>query len=93
MKISKKITFILVVISVGVSIVRIVASAAFSTSGIELTKLQSENQKVENENISLKEAVYKTSALTYISAKAREEGFIESGKSITLSIPLPVAYK
>lgn len=92
MKTSKILLPVSIVGAIVLSLVQIVFSSAFATSGIELTKLQETQVSLEKENSLLKEKVYAQSSLTTIADEAKKMGYTEDTKSrMVLSSPLPIA--
>jgi len=94
MRYKRKVLFIFVTTAIGLGIVKIVFSTAFTTSGIDLSQLQYEKKAIEKENLLLGEDLYQRSALTTIAQEAKDDGFSENTKSrITISKSSAVAIR
>lgn len=75
------------------STIQVGTSSKLSTTGLELEKLQAEIDKYKKENMIMEEIVLERSALTSVSKKAEQLGFIQSKSQVYLSRPLPFALK
>jgi cell division protein FtsL len=95
-KTSLLLTFCLV-LSVGLTVARIVLSAAFSTTGLDLNQIQAQTSSIQKENMNLQEEVLTKAALTTVDQKATADGFQENTTKtqLVLTSPksVPVAYR
>lgn len=83
------ISMILTIISL--SVVHVAVANNISTTGVNLSKLQTELDDYKRENAFLHEKILELSSLTYINEKAEEKGFIASKGDYYVSTPLPLA--
>jgi len=72
---------ILIFLTISVSVLKIVFSAATSTTGIDLNDIQTKEAVLEEENTQLNQTVYNLMSLNTISDKAKQEGFVPNDKS------------
>lgn len=86
-----------IAIAIVLSVTRIILSATFSTTGIDLDNIQAQTDSLQKENMILKEQVLSQAALTTVAQKATTQGFEESSTktqlAVTSSHAVPVAYK
>lgn len=82
-----------VFVVIAFSVVQIVVSNHFSTTGIELAKIQAESNVLEKENTLLREKIYTAASYNTIASAAASMGFIEKPSEIVFTTPLPLAIK
>lgn len=73
------------------SIVHVVVANMLSTTGIELSGLQSDVAQYKKENMFLREQVLEHASLYHVASKASEMGFVNAKSHVYLSAPLPIA--
>lgn len=90
----KKPLFILVLLFLTIGalvVVRSVVAARITTSGLELSQLQSETYALKTENAILREEIFTLSSLTHVSERADQVGFVESESVFAVSGAKPIA--
>lgn len=75
------------------SVVQTVISNSLSTSGVSLSKIDSEISSFQTENIVLSEKLFTETSLTTIDAKATQMGFIEGASPYVVTSTLPLAIR
>lgn len=88
----KSLIIIFLIISIiSLEIYHVAISNKFSTEGIELESIQGQIAQYHKQNTLLQEKILEAEALTNLSKKAEQLGFVESKKQIYLTEPLPLA--
>lgn len=79
----KRVTLLslLIFLAVGISILKVIISAATSTAGIDFNNIQAKEALLEEENTQISQTVYKLSSLNTIDEQAKQLGFISDPKS------------
>ncbi len=75
------------------SLVQVVLSNSLSTTGIVLSRLESEVSLYQRQNSILREAVLSDTSLTKIASKAASLGFSKDSSQIVVSGSVPIAAK
>ncbi len=91
----KKPIFILAVLILTIvflSGVKAGVSNKLSTSGVELSEVQEETEKIKMENLLLSEKVYSLSSLNYIASSSSKLGFLESKSNFSVTAAVPLAF-
>ena len=70
---------------------RVVLENSMSTSGIALSKLNSQIQLFRLENEILEESYFSKTSLTYLATEAAKLGFTYNKNNLVLTSPLPLA--
>lgn len=92
----KKPVFFLIIpigIIIILSVVQVVVANHISTTGAELSKIQDEVRTYRKENTEIEEQILATSSLIRISEVAKNDGYVETKTTVSLSTPLPLALK
>lgn len=84
---------ILVVVTFGLSLVRIYISNQVDTSGLVLGQVQQQVDDYKLQNMLLAEKLYTETSLTNIAGKVVNLGYVESNGSVVINGQIPVAYK
>lgn len=86
-------SFIIFIIAIVVvlSVIQVVVSNSLSTTGIELAKIQKEQEAYDKKNSLLREKLLLASSYTQISSRAGTLGFVEEKSRYFVSAPLPIA--
>ena len=82
---------ILIIVTLGLFLTRMVISNTISTSGVALGKTQDELVKYKTENTLLREKIFTFSSLSNISSAAGQIGFVGSKSNFALSKTRPIA--
>lgn len=93
MKRPYKLIFLIMIVIFALSIVRVGLENSISTTGVELSGLQSKVQAFKRENSILQEKYLEDSSLTHVASAAAEKGFVLAKNQVYLSAPLPLALK
>lgn len=78
---------------IGLSLMQVVVSNSYSTTGIFLEQIDKEVTIYKEENAKIKEKLLISSSYTQISSQASILGFVESKSEVYLNTPLPLAVK
>lgn len=62
-----------------------------STAGESLADMKEQIMTTENENITLSQNIASASAIAAITVKAKEQGFAEGNKTLSVNGPIPIA--
>ncbi|OGG16266.1 hypothetical protein A3D77_02290 [Candidatus Gottesmanbacteria bacterium RIFCSPHIGHO2_02_FULL_39_11] len=84
---------ILVCLIIGLSVLQVIILNHDSTSGEKLTLLNREINKYSAEIVDLDQEIASFSALSSVSQKASESGFLSNTQLVTLTTESPLAYK
>lgn len=93
MKHARSFLTIFTLITVGLSLVQIVVSNAFSTDGIVLGNMQKQLAQLESENMQLREQVFSLSSYTHIASSAGTMGFVGGNNQLVLTGARPLAIR
>lgn len=83
----------LILVTIVLTIVRIVVANSISTSGVELGKINENVNSYKLENYILSEKLLEQSSLSAIASEAAKLGFADTSDSFVLNNPLPIALK
>ena len=75
------------------SVVQTVISNTLSTSGVLLSKIDTDIASLQTENTLLSEKLFTASSLTAIDAKASQLGFVEDKSTYVVTSTLPMAMR
>jgi|GEM_PF-6840220 len=92
-KFSKIITFMIGFIVIALSFIQIIIANQTASSGERMRNIDSEKERIIEENQQLEIEIAKNSSLVEIEKKANKIGFIPANSFIFLNAPLPVALK
>ncbi len=85
-------TFLIITV-IGLSLLQVVVSNSYSTTGILLEKIDRDVTFYKEENAKIKEKLLIASSYTQISSQASVLGFMDQKSEIYLNTPLPLAVK
>lgn len=83
----------LILVTIVLTILRIVVANSISTSGVELGKINESVNSYKLENYILSEKLLEQSSLFAIASEAAKLGFADTSDSFVLNNPLPIAVK
>ena len=93
MKKPAQVIAILVVIVMALSIVRTYVSNNLATSGIMLSKIESDIEKLQTQNSIIAEKLYENSSLSSLYDKANKIGYVKDANSFVVNSGVPIASK
>lgn len=82
-----------IVLVIILSLVQVVVSNRLSTTGLMLGKLEEESAFYKNQNSLLSEKLLLASSFTHLASTAAEFGFVEGKSQVSLTSPLPIAFR
>lgn len=91
MKTSKIFILTIIFVIAILASVKLIISNTFSTSGVELSKINAKIQEYNKQNSTLKEKMFTETSLTQIASRASSLGFVSQKDRVYISNPLPLA--
>ena len=88
----RKTIYLLVLLSIFLSIANIVAAASVSSTGEKLRELEETARELRHENQMIEQKIVSTRSLTQLQHKAKDYGFTKRPKMIMLSEDASVAH-